>query len=518
MALAKPSTSLSGRLRFNRIIADAAYVQSLLSTVAGNYKDAARHAKQSVTLNRRLWAALESRTAVKKASSPDTSDLALDPSKASFDPLGSMRNDKGAPLIMSVTHEALSGADFWSLVPALYRGLMQHSQVFAHQGLLNEAVYMAEQAEKIASATKSPTLMTDNASWRADCWAQSGRPDKAQPILDSLKAATDRVCLSIVAYQSATARVQHWSSRFDEEATSYKAVNDLLERLTSPTFIKGLDTFTDVDELSDQLARVQLDKDTAPVAKAPTSTRGRKPVAQAAKSVAQKPAARPAPKARTRVTTVAKTKPTTVSKGKGVTSQPTDNVKSVDQCSILHTYRNELVHRQVLASLAQEDIPAASALLAQLEEVHGSMISDSSHLWASFKTMLAQSAQQIAENININTLPESTIAFPAINLGERCLSHELLAKRPAPTTSTGTKGARAKKAADVDFAITLRAARDRLVDAHAACARSGPNHVFQQVSMALGTITVLLSAVSASELGGSLHPLYAAYMGGMYIA
>jgi separase len=39
--------------------------------------------------------------------------------------------------------------------------------------------------------------------------------------------------------------------------------------------------------------------------------------------------------------------------------------------------------------------------------------------------------------------------------------------------------------------------------------------MFQQVSMALGTVTVLLSAISGGELGGVLHPLYAAYMGGM---
>ncbi|KAH7406149.1 peptidase family C50-domain-containing protein [Phaeosphaeria sp. MPI-PUGE-AT-0046c] len=514
MDMAKSSTSLSERIRFNRIISDAAYVQSLLSTVAGDYKDAARHVKQCVVLNRRLWAVLESRSTVKKAVPVEDSDSTLDSSKTTFDPLSSMRNDKGTPLVMSVTHDALDGADFWSLVPALYRGFMQHSQVFAHQGLLNEAIYMAEQAEKIASAIKSPTLMMDNASWRADCWAQSGRPDKAQPILDSLKVETSGICLSVVGYQSAVARVQHWSGRFEEEAKSYSTVNQLLEKLTSSMFIRALDTFTNnVDDLADQLARVQLDTDTTQSSKAATTTRGRKAAVKIAKTSAPKTAARPAPKVRPRVTTTAKTKSTVVAKGKSATSQPVEQLSSVEQCSILHSFRNELIHRQVLASLAQDNVAAASALLAQLEDVHGSMISDSSHLWASIKTMLAQSAQQIAENIAINTLPESTIAFPAINLAEQRLSDDLLLKRSVATSSTGTKSVRAKKVANIDFADTLRAARDRLVDAHAACAKSGPNHMFQQVSMALGTVTVLLSAVSTGELGGSLHPLYAAYMG-----
>jgi separase len=67
-----------------------------------------------------------------------------------------MRNDKGELLVVSNTHDALGGADFWFVVPALYRGLMQHSLVFANQGLFQEAIYVAEQAEKVALATQSP--------------------------------------------------------------------------------------------------------------------------------------------------------------------------------------------------------------------------------------------------------------------------------------------------------------------------------------------------------------------------
>jgi separase len=142
MDLAKPTTTLSGRIRFNRILADASYVHSLLATATGSYKEAARHARQCVTLNRRIWAALESRANAKKTTADDTESDAEGSSRAAFDPLSSLRNDKGMPLIMSVTHDALGGPDFWSLVPVLYRALMQQSQIFAHQGLLHEAIYV----------------------------------------------------------------------------------------------------------------------------------------------------------------------------------------------------------------------------------------------------------------------------------------------------------------------------------------------------------------------------------------
>jgi separase len=520
MDLAKSSTTLSGRVRFNRILADAAYVYSLIATVNGCYRDAAKHARQCVTLNRRIWAALESRANVKKATPVDGIESPVDgSSKLAFDPLSSMRNDKGAPLVMSVTHDALSGADFWSLVPHLYRGLMQHSQVFAHQGLLHDAIYVAEQAEKVASATKSPTLLTDNASWRADCWAQSGRPDKAQPILDSLGADMNRKCLSIVGYQSAVARVHHWNGQYQDEITSYGILDQLLQDLTSPAYVRTLDTFSsDVDRLAEQMSKVTVDAVVTQPIKATTTTRGRKPAIKSTKNITSKPASKAAPKARTRGTTAAVIKPVPVSKAKSSTTQSLEASSSTEHCSVLHNFQAELVHRGVLANLLLNDITAASTLLAQIEKQQECDTRDVSHLWVMFKTMLAQSFKQIADNIAVNTLPESTIAFPAINLKERRLSEESTARRATPAISTTTKGSRAKKLIKDEFADTLCKARDRLAEAHAACATNGPNHMFQQISMALGTVTVLLSAVSGGELGGSLHPLYAAYMGGMCLA
>jgi len=510
MDLARPSTTLSGRLRFNRTVADAAYVSSLLSTVTGSYKDAARHARQCVTLNRRLWAAVESRVNVKKATSvQDTEADADESSKVGFDPLSSMRNDKGAPLVMSVTHDALNGADFWALVPALYRGLMQHSQVFAHQGLLHEAIYLAEQAEKVASATKSPTLIADNAAWRADCWAQSGRPDKAKPILDALAKDVNRRCLSIVGYQSAVARVHHWAGQYADELAAYDTLDQLLQDLTSPTYITTLDVFSaDTDSLAEQMSKMVIDANETQGVKAVATTRGRKPASKPAPRTAPKPAPKPVPKARTTVNTAAGSKKAVTARSKIAPPRSSESPSSsTEHCSILRTFQADIMHRGVLANLLQDDLSTASALLAQIEKLQGSMTQDLSHVWATFKMLLAQSFRQISANITVNTLPESTIAFPAINTKER---------RSSEQPSTMVKNSRVKQPAKEDFIDTLRDARDRLVEAHATSASNGPNHMFQQVSMALGSITVLLSAVSGTELGASLHPLYAAYMGGMF--
>ena len=512
MDLAKPSTTLSGRLRYNKILADAAYVHSLLATAVGSYTEAARHARQCVTLNRRIWAALESRSNTKKPALFDDTDSGVDgASRAAFDPMGSIRNEKATPLVMSVTHDALCGAEFWSLVPALYRGLMQHSQICAAQGLLHEAIYVAEQAEKIASATKSVTFITDNASWRADCWAQSGRPDKAEPILEALNNDAARKCLSIAGYQSAVARVHHLKGQYAEEIKLYGVLDQLLRDLTSPVYVRGLDTFaSEVGSLAEQLSRMTVETAETLSIKAVPATRGRKP--------ASKPAQRPVAKAASRIRVQnglkAAAKTVTVVKPNVGVAVSSDTPSVNEQCSVLCAFQAGIIHRSVLANLLQDDIVTANALLEQVEGVQSGISQDSSHLWATFKTMLAHTFKQIASNIAVNTLPESTIAFPAVGLQERRLSDSLTSKHSALASSTASKSGRAKKQVQVGFTDTLRSARDRLMSAHSSAASKGPNHMFQQICMALGNVTVLLSAVSGGELGGSLHPLYAAYMAG----
>lgn len=524
MDLSSQAATVSQRLRYNSILANACYVYSLLAASKGSHKEAARYAKQCVTLNRRMWAALESKINAQKAALAENEALSADASTASgFDTLTSMRDDKGAPLVSSNTHDALGGADFWFMVPSLYRGLMQHSQVFANQGLLNEAIYVAEQAEKVASATRSPSLMTDNASWQAACWAQSGRPDKAGPLLKALGRPSDRKCLSVAAYHSAVARVHHCTGDFDEEIASYDVLEQLLNDLTSPAYIKSLGAIhPDLDSLASQIAGMSLDTSRTKITNAPATTRAQKPAAKPASRPTSRTGARSATGARSRTGTASAASATSTSKPapKGrpksmIAAPSSETVSTADQCMTLRALQAEVLHRGVLANLLQDNLKAATVLIERVQELHIGADRDVQHTWAKFKLMLAESAQQIAADFAFNTLPESTIAFPAIGAKDRRMSEGTPLAKATPVLPAKPKGGRGKKAAAVakiNFTDTLRQAREHLLEVHALSATHGSNHLFQQVSNALGHITVLLSAVS--EARGSVHPLYAAYTSG----
>ncbi|KAF2440786.1 hypothetical protein P171DRAFT_395518 [Karstenula rhodostoma CBS 690.94] len=493
--LSKPSATLFMRMTFNKIVAEACYVSSLLCSSKGDYKNAARHARQAVLVNRRIWAAREGNVNTRKVVSGEG------PTSAPFDALSSMRDEKGASITSSITHEALKGPEFWSLVPALFRALTQHSIVIASQGMLEEAVYVLQQAEKVASAIGSRTLLVDHASRLADLWIQSGRPDKAQPLFDGLDMSQSLKHVSAVSYHLSLARMHHVSQRFDDEMAEYDTLEKLLQHLSSHSYISSRISFTSsLDVLTNNVSALTLEE-SKPVELQKTRTVRTR--ATAVKTVAKTTA-------RTTRKTPLKTAPRAVAKvpTKAATLPAAEKQSASEHCALLDAVQADILYRRVATYLLQEDVAKAMEVLNKIERSEQER--EGSHAWVRFKAMLAQAITSISNDFTFNTLPESTIAFPSIPPKDRQSSEGVTTKRPAVKPST--KLARGKKQAGNNFVELIENARERLVEAHAQHATAASNHVFRQLCAALSHATVLLSAVSQGRIRGSIHPLYSAYM------
>ncbi|KAF2747521.1 hypothetical protein M011DRAFT_467584 [Sporormia fimetaria CBS 119925] len=488
MGLADSSTTLSGRVRFNRILADAYYIHSMLAGHTGNHKEAARHAKQCVSLNRRIWAALEN-----KAASTTTAGVESGSSNMAFDPLSSIRNEKGQPLITSLTHAALDGPSFWPLVPRLYQGLMLQSSVYAQQGLLQEAVYVAEQAGKVATAVNARSLVVDNASRRAEYWVHGGRSDKARTTLALAEGCLPHQHVFAAGYHSALARICHSDEQYDEELAAYDTLESSLKELSSPSFIKSLGSLSSgIDDLTEGMAKVSLAKEGPAKKVTAKQTRVRKPAAPKV----TKPAGRAPRKA----------------PGKAAQTDRASTVNTAEDCLAIATLRAEVERRKALVKLMQEEVSEAFELLSHAQSLEKGGEPSLSQHWISFKAGLVKSMELIEANLDFNTLPESTIAFPAVRPKQAKPSPAVVPKRAKSTSSKGGRGAKGKQPAKKDFIATLLEARERLVQAHQVSARIGSSASFQQISSSLAHVTVLLSAVSNGDFEGSVHPLYSAYM------
>ncbi|KAJ4286716.1 separin protein [Kalmusia sp. IMI 367209] len=506
MDLAKSSTVLSGRLIFYRVVAEACYVSSLLYSSKGDYKNAAKYARQSVILNRRIWGALESQANCRKATSPDTSGPTPTGSGApAFEPLGSMRDEKGAPLTMSMTHDALKGPDFWSLVPSLYRTLMQHSTIYVSQGLLEEAVYVAEQAAKVASAIDSHTLLVDNASRVAELWIQSGKPDKAAPLLESQDVSLCGKHKSTVAYHLSIARMHHANQKFEDEIAIYEDVEKLLHSLSSPSYFASMESFlSSVDSLAKGVSALALDGPESGEVKPTRSLKSRSTAVKAAPKTTARTNSRTTRKAPLK--SAPKAVPSV--QNKALTSHAVEEQSISTQCASLCALQADITYRKVATYLLQGDMAKVMDELGQIETLEQDR--DGYHAWVRFKAMLAQAIKSISEDFTFNTLPESTIAFPSVPTKDRQSSEGVATKRPVARSAT--RAARGKQQAKDDFAQLIQTAREKLAEAHAQHATAASNHIFRQLSAALSHATVLLSAVSRGRFRGSIHPLYSAYM------
>lgn len=492
LSLSKPSTTLSGRVRFNRVIANACYVYSLLALENGNFDGALRYAKRCVALNRRVWATLENMTSTKRVSRPDSGNSEMEGLTESLANLTSSVRE--VPVVMSITHDSLNGAAFWSFIPFLYRGLSHQSQVFAHQGMFQEAVYFAEQADKIAAAVSSRSLRIDNLGRCADYWTQGGRADKAQDLLDSVKPSYSDKNVASARYHCSAASVFHANGEFEKETDAYERAETLLHDLSIPSFIQQLDKIVSAEDvLVNEISAMRLDANTT---KHPKTTRGRKPTVKAPARTARKVAP---PKSQITTTSTA------------------------DECFRLSGLQGDVLCRKAMAMLLQDEVSAAAELLERAESLQnghqGSILQQSSN----FKRWLAQSMKEMSADFTYNVLLESSISFPALARTERKFSEGSSSRpeylSPAHRTSlmatSPVKGGRGKKSAKDDFTATLRRARECIAEVYVVAIQTGSNSVVRQICRALGYVTVLLSATHATNTKVPLHPLYTAYLNGL---
>lgn len=495
--LAKPSTTFSGRIRYNRILADASYVNSLLRLENGPADQALVHARRCVKLNERVWASLENRHGHRKSNSEqETRDAdmeALSASMASLAPPSRL-----APVIMAMTHDTLNGAQFWSIVPSLFRGFQHLARVFAHHGIFQESVYFAERASKIASAVHADARIVESLSEMANYWTQAAKVDKSLGLMETAEEHARRVesGRTLVMYKKSVSQVRHAQDDFAGELEALEEATHILDRQTTPQYIHDLDRLVSVDDsLSSQMAQMGLEtSDKSRAAKGTKPPRARKP---ATKTTVRS----------TRTTSKLNTGPAKCS--------------STDDCRPLLELRGDTIRKKAAVLLLQDKLTAATTLLAQASSIrsgHEGFVQQSA---INFQRLVLQATKEMAADFTFNVLPESTISFPALARPERKISEPATSRavflsplQKSTLSPSPRKGGRAKKVVKEDFAITLRSARDCVAEVQALALQTCSIPMVHQICTVLSHITVLLSAVNPSVPKGSLHPLSAAlYMG-----
>ncbi|KAF2461407.1 peptidase family C50-domain-containing protein [Lineolata rhizophorae] len=496
--------SSTRHVKQNKIMADALYAYSLASLKNGNSSQAFLFAKRCLKVNQRVWATLESR-ARRRNLSPRQVDNGTDTEMdAVVEGVAAMSIACNTKPKDSERQQMPNGPMFWPAVCALYRSFVLIARLYDFQGLFQETVYNANQALKIAQAARSDGMTKRTLSLLATYWTRCSKPDNASDYLGRYtRPRTGGDSLDDVMHHISSAQVYRLLGNFDDELEAYDLADCVLKKLAAPDYVDSLERIKpdNDDSLAHGMSALTLESTSA------SRTTRSKETMESRTTRTPKTAPKRATRAPSRMSRAPTRKPVPAPK---------------EDLTTLGSLQAEVLQRKALAMLAQDDLNAALSFLAEAETLKLMQEAAVQQSLSNFRCLLAQGMKEMATDFTYNSLPESTISFPAIarfsskasNEQERFLSTttnlaKSTSRSASPQKGKDNKGAKAQK---TDFIVTLRKARECILEVQAQAVRSSSNMTVRNVCDVLSQITVLLSVTNPAQCGGSFHPLYAAFM------
>lgn len=494
---AASSATIRGRLRLNRLIADAAYLHSQLAFARGQPDEALALAKRCVRLNYRAWSGLERQVAsANKATQPDSHELDHSGLNESFSMLSVSACH--APAVMSSTHDSLRSPPFWSLVPTIYRGLALLSRLFVHQGMFLEAVYYTEQAQKIVDAVGAVPWIAQSLALNGAHWTRFGDLGKGETFLLqardlSLRIDSGREPAIVYTHLANLHKIRRC---WDEESSNYRLAGKVLSELTTTGCVESLEQASPaVSRLEEQMTKLALGGD-RPSGVATKKRQVQKPARdgiQHRRATLEKPAA------------IAQ--------------------DFASQCVPLLRLRGDLLRQHAFSMILQRKMEDATLMLAEADELPKSQHGYIQQHLGTAKQLLVHALKDMSVDAVFCVLPDSTISFPAVTSAFSNKERQVYGRSPvkanksSPPRKTAVKPgprktARAKTPILEDFKNVLCQARDSVSDIQTMAVQMSSTNTLHVISSVLRTVLMLLSAASAATAKSVVNPYFATYSTG----
>lgn len=468
--------------------ANTAYVQSLLSLAAGSPNQALVQAKRSARIYQAVLDSHNRRAKQRSLSRDHVPESEVGNLVTGINNLAiSVTDQSRHPQPEASCNSTLEQAG-WAMVPPLFRSLLHLSTMYSYEGHYPEARYYADQAEKLAVSVKSTKLGLIVSTLQTEHTAASGIRQDSDECNDLQDPRTD-----VVKYLLARGRKFECSEAWEEALTEYGKAERMAAALASIAVPDKFGT-KQAQFASDAMGLSVPEKPVKRIPKAATTGRSRtaKPIVPTG--------ARP----RKATTTTAPAAP-------GYTT---------DRLPIL-ALQGTALRQKAVVLMKQGDVASATALLKEAESMLYGSEDKTKQQIAVTSSLMLKAANQIASDFTYNILPESTISFPALSASERrqsqpgaprssLLSPAQAHKVPSPKKVRGTKHLEKEQ-----FALTLRDARENIVNIQMKASSASSTAVVHQVCSMASAVTVLLSATNQALPKGSLHPVRAACSMGM---
>lgn len=411
------------KIAWERLVADAAFIHSRVSFAQGLTTQALYLAKLSVRLNCRLWAKVE-----KIAQRKQEKMLANGPADMDSVVEGISKLDvsQGHPIPESPISYC-QGAPFWPHVGSHHTALLNLSNLSAHHGLFQDAIYYGEQALKINKTLNANVRLVASQARLGTHWILGGNLPEGQALLEAAAQMSKELDngIELASLQMGLASLYEAQGEHKDQSRALAEADKAISSLINSEGSNLSPVLSNVAELEEGMDKLRIQTATRRTRQQTTSRRTRSWTA----------------------TRTSKTAPTTAA------SSPIES-KS------LMRLRGGILRQQAACSRALRDFEKATILLNDARKYSVSKDSQIPLHIGESEHLLADAIRRFATHAVYCVLPESTISLPALQTP----------KKAEPVTSGSvTKSTRRQRApsrprarASEDFCFMLSKAGDCL--------------------------------------------------------
>ncbi|KAJ5577724.1 Peptidase C50 separase [Penicillium hispanicum] len=460
--------SVLSKMSWERVVADAAFVQSRLATAQGSMTRALYFAKLSVRLNCRIWVKVE-KLAQRKQDKALTASANSDAESVAdgMAKLDLSQNGSSPDVSTSYTQ----GAPFWPHLGSHHTCLLNLAMLSAHHGLFQDAIYYGEQALKI-DKTLDANFRLIAAQTQLGCyWILGGHVDEGQGLLAEASESSKQIQTSIetVSLHMALASLYKVQHQHDKALRLLQEADKLITAVMSSDTTDPSET-PNIATLEEKMEKLHV-RSSRRTPSTTTATAGR----------------------RTRATSSV-----TASTTKNI-STPKTPLPDVQSKSLLRL-KGDVFCQQADCLRALRDFERSARTLVEARQFSTARESKVSLEIGESEHLLADAIRHFASHAVYCVLPESTISLPSLKSPVKATDETSTqsakpsaAKRPRAATR-GTR-AKAQKTSE-DFSIMLSKACDCLTSVFADATVLGSTLESHAASRLMSRISMLSHATT----------------------
>lgn len=425
------TVSVLSKIAWERLVADAAFIDSRISFAQGSTTQALFLAKLSVRLNCRLWAKVE-KIAQKKQ---DKMLLASGTSEMDSVVEGIAKLDVSHAHPIPDSPNYYQGAPFWPHIGSHHTALLNLSGLSAHHGLFQDAIYYGEQALKINKSLNANVRLVASQARLGTHWILGGHVSEGQELLEAAAEISKELDSGVefAALQMGLASLYEAQGQHRDEFRALVEADKAISSFTDSESTVLSSVSSKVADLEEGMDKMRIQTTTRRTRQQSTTSR------------------------RTRSAT---TSTRTVSK-----TTSTASVNSLVESKSLLRLRGDILRQQAACSRALRDFEKATDLLNDARKYSVSKDSQIPLHIGESEHLLADAIRRFATHAVYCVLPESTISLPALQSPKKTV--ETTPSTSAPTTKGSTQRQRAPSKpkasrASEDFCSMLSKAGDCL--------------------------------------------------------